>query len=229
MSPRPELPANPKFLAKVKGYNIIEIPLDIATDVEQEFFKTINDARSIYNCRNGMVGKVEDTSVAVYSQKLMNSYFKQFIGNDRLLREDIFDHFMTYETTDSGSDCMAQVSALQYGTFVDYTGPNLEVRGGFQNVVESLLKESMATVVLNCAVDNITLGSEQSERPLNTVYTEHGSIYSAKYVIFTGSLNYLKHNKDSLFTPHLPERKTHAISKIGKNEIFYMKVLCQIF
>ena len=50
---------------------------------------------------------------------------------------------------------------------------------------------------------------------VSTIKCKNGAEYTADHVIFTGSLNYLKSEKDSLFTPHLPDRKINAMNSIG--------------
>lgn len=74
-----------------------------------------------------------------------------------------------------------------------------------------LLNKEVSKISWNDITDNVIL--EVSD----------GSVYKAKYVIFTPSVGVLKHNHKEMFIPQLPQSKQEAISLTGFDAV--VKVL----
>ncbi|XP_044267194.1 spermine oxidase-like isoform X1 [Tribolium madens] len=124
--------------------------------------------------------------------------------------------------TKCGED-LSQVSADNYGSFIQIPGGQIRIPLGFIGVLSPLMRELPENALrLNKPVGNIRWGAVQARNkggPRAVVQCCDGQEFPADYVILTVSLGVLKEHADKMFCPALPSSKMDAINNIGYGNV----------
>lgn len=126
------------------------------------------------------------------------------------------------------SDQLEKLSLKQYGTFQEIPGDDVIIPGGFQSLLETVVKDLPTDTIrfnqhvlkINWSDSNRSMGKQES--PVRLI-CQDGTSWQADHAIVTVSIGYLKKHHKTLFHPLLPRYKTDAIENIGfgcTNKIF---------
>lgn len=118
-----------------------------------------------------------------------------------------------------GAD-LSDVSADQYGSYIDIPGGRIRVPLGYVGVLAPLLRALPDCAVRYCKpVSCIRWGAVSDSGPRAVVKCCDGEEHPADYVIVTISLGCLKQHSSQLFCPALPAEKMAAIKRLGYGSV----------
>ncbi|XP_068202521.1 uncharacterized protein [Palaemon carinicauda] len=146
------------------------------------------------------------------------------------LKEALYEWYMRWQRVDNACDCLPSLSAHCWGRYIFCEGKeNMNPKNGFSSIVEAILRETRADVLLNSEVSSIDyVNTVQSNK--NRFVREDGSTlpvivrckdgreYEAEHIIVTSSIGYLKEHLH-MFSPALPNHLQKSIISTGYGTI----------
>ncbi|XP_015175694.1 PREDICTED: uncharacterized protein LOC107066013 [Polistes dominula] len=156
---------------------------------------------------------------------MLRSRFDDYLmkSNDnpetKKLKEGIFDWINRFLIIDNSCITLDDLSVKKYGDFKRAGGPeNLTIMSGYESVLKAISKDIPSkNVLLNTAVQLIhwkQITKDEYEKPI-TLVLDNSRIVTAKCVIITCSLGYLKDHIKTMFVPRLPRPHFLSIISMG--------------
>ena len=146
----------------------------------------------------------------------------QLKTGDRDLKRDIeliHNAILNYIPCHEGDDIDKVVWEYGIETWIIPEGGELHIPGGFQQVLDNLIRKIPQTdVYLNTEVTKITYRARSVR-----VDTRDGRVFPADHVIVTCSIGFLRRHHETLFHPALPSDKVQVLKtmNLGRvNKIF---------
>ncbi|KAI4485608.1 hypothetical protein M0802_012670 [Mischocyttarus mexicanus] len=135
------------------------------------------------------------------------------------LKEGIFEWLVRFLIIDNSCLTLDDLSVKKYGTFKVVGGPqHLTIKSGYKYLLKTISNNIPSkNILLNTPVQIInwkSMTKKQSERPI-TLILDNKKAITAKCVIITCSLGYLKDNLETMFVPCLPESHFLSIMNMG--------------
>ncbi|KAL1137633.1 hypothetical protein AAG570_009329 [Ranatra chinensis] len=157
-----------------------------------------------------------DTTLAEYFEDILRSgsdhYFRTQEKNDA---PRILEGALAEMKAQWGVEDLRQMSASQYGSYVETPGGRLKLPRGVSGLLTPLLKPlDEGAIKYNKIVQTVEwIPNKYGSRAL--VRCCDGEELPADYVVVTVSLGVLKAQADRLFCPRLPHEKLSAVESLG--------------
>jgi hypothetical protein len=179
-------------------------------------------------------------SVGEHIQLEIELYLQQFpSGDERKIRQLLFNCLLKRETCISGCDTMSDVDLLELGSYAELQGGNIILPGGYSSILEPV-KSSIPdeNILLDHEVKEIRWSkpnydtqddddSDDSDRTVTEddkkslkssklieILCENNIKFYCNHLICTIPLGVLKSKSKTLFNPSLPPHKCEAIDKL---------------
>lgn len=168
-------------------------------------------------------------SVGTYFQEAFNKYVSSCNHDSPetvRLKEALYEWYMRWQRIDNACDCLPNLSAHCWGRYVFCEGKeNMNPKNGFSSVIDAILRETKADIMLNSEVTSIDYGNtlqvkrnryvrEDGVTSPVIVRCSDGKEYEAEHVIVTPSIGYLKEHLH-MFSPGLPSNLQKTILSTG--------------
>lgn len=171
----------------------------LCNEIYSKFSEWNDILTSTWSEENGTNNNFEYENLHDYYQKLMNDYVKNDDKELKSLKFSIFKVFMNRLCNYIGCNKLNECSASELGSFIA-VGADYEFPGGYTTMINYLAdKLPKDAIKLNHAVDKITIDEDKKDNFQLKIKCFNDQVYSARHVIVTCSLNYLKANYKSLF------------------------------
>lgn len=172
-------------------------------------------------------GNVDKVTGAAFSNlgRMMRNRFDDYLmkSNDELeireLKEGIFEWATRYLAIDNSCVTLDDLSVKMYGNFQVAGGPeHLTIKSGYESLLKVFSKDIPSkNILLNTAVKLVhwkQYTEDQFERPI-TLVLDNSRTITAKCVIITCPLGYLKDHIKTMFVPRLPTPHYLSIISMG--------------
>lgn len=148
-------------------------------------------------------------SVGAELDRIYAQYLRDYPGleTSKILK-DLYEWHKRFQVIDNSCDDLSKLSAKSWGLYQD-CGPThcINFKAGFSSLIDTLMSDlPEGTVLLSTPVQKIEWagGVSGSARRRVKVFCDNLQVFT-DHVIVTCSLGYLKENKDTLFSPALPQ------------------------
>ncbi|GJQ11364.1 hypothetical protein GpartN1_g3155.t1 [Galdieria partita] len=127
----------------------------------------------------------------------------------------VFQWRKRLECSISACSSLSELSLEHLHEYCELPGENVEVLCGFSKIVESLLAGFPSECLLfGREVTRIRWGGSDRNNRV-AVECSNGEVFTAEYLIWTGSLGVLQERESDLFDPSLPRQKKDAIHRLA--------------
>eukprot|EP00871_Galdieria_phlegrea_P005724 jgi/Galph1/639/GphlegSOOS_G5429.1 len=186
--------------------NIVKKALKVFSKYRNELFrwpKLKLDSR-VYN----------DSVEEYFQQRWKNEHVdKNKVSN---IEERLVFNWRKYlECSISACSTLKDLSLQYLHEYCELPGENVEVTAGFSKIVEALFAGFPSShIFFGREVVHIQWGNgEGNDRVV--VKCKNGEVFSAEYLLWTGSLGVLQERESNMFEPSLPEKKREAIHRLA--------------
>lgn len=202
-----DLEDHKKYFIDLNGH---KYDSDLCDSIEQVIDQWYNQAMRIWldKKENAKFQNVKD-----YFEDL----FKEFIKNDadelRQLKTAIFKSYQNYLCVYISCNNISDCSLKELGSFIVFPGNDEEFPGGYSTLINHMAsKLPKDSIKYNHPVEKVSIENDNLK-----IECKNSSIFYAKYLIVTCSLNYLKENYMTLFNTEVvlfSEKKVEAMNKL---------------
>jgi len=127
----------------------------------------------------------------------------------------VFQWRKRLECSISACSSLKELSLEYLHEYCELPGENVEVVCGFSKVVESILSGFPSeNILFGQEVTRIRWGGTERNQRVS-VECSNGEVFTAEYLIWTGSLGVLQERECDLFDPPLPRKKKDAIHRLA--------------
>lgn len=190
----------------------------IAVLAFQTFKRIESEAISLFNMNN----KKQHGSLLNFMNLRIQQELQHFSEEQKYDVARVLYGLTNCVRTRCGDD-LSQVSADNYGSYIQIPGENINVPSGFVKILSPLMQHLPEnTLKINKPVGSIRWGAVQTrnkEGPRAVVQCCDGEDFPADYVIITVSLGVLKEHAEKMFCPALPSNKVEAIKNLGYGNV----------
>lgn len=198
------------------NYNGQKIDNDLVQDVKDFVYNLLEETENVNETTGEAFSNIGRMMRNRFDNYLMQSKDEPEI---KKLKEGIFEWAIRYLTIDNSCDTLDDLSVNMYGNFKVAGGPeHLTIKSGYESLLKVISKDiPPKNILLNTAVQLVhwkQFTKNESEMPIILVLDNSRTI-TAKCVIITCSLGYLKDHAQKMFVPHLPLSQQLSIINMG--------------